>query len=351
MARGRKPTKSVTAQKLLDALAFVRIAQPAVSDNAPYKNHCALFNGWLLAFNGIVAAGHPIDEELQCCPHTIKLHSAIANSTKTLSITILDNGNVKVKSDKFGAVVPTLTFDEMVPIIPDPPVGPLTDRVRTGFNVIGGLAQENSQYVLTSSVLLRSGSMATTDRMMVLEYWHGLNVPTLVLPKAFVTAIGKVDKPLTSFGFSENSVTFYFEDGSWIRTQLYGEPWPNIDSILDENAVKVGDVPKEFFEGIEAVAPFSDKRVYIDGKLIKSHPDDDMGATFDCKIDVKEQFSFSTKSLQFLNGKITQIGFNDWGKTTAYFIGDNFRGVLMGEKIKATVPVGEPVGGADDVPY
>lgn len=351
MPRGRPKNKNAAAQKLLDALAFARIAQPEKTD-IPYKNHCAIWSNWLLAFNGVLAAGHPIDEDLACCPHTEKLHYAIAQSTKTLNITELDNGSLRIKSDKFSATVPCLPFSDMVPIVPDQPCGQLTDRVRAGFNLIGGLAADNSQYVVTASILLRNGSMITTDRKMILEYWHGLELPTLVIPKAFATAIGKVDKELTSFGFSDNSVTVYFADGSWLKSQLYGEPWPEVDSILNEYTAKTGDIPKEFFEAIDAIEPFGENNVYLDGKQAKSHADDDIGAAYDCSVEINRQYGFNVKALKFLSKKINQIGFSDDNnKPVAVFFGDNLRGVLMGLHMPAMKPASEPVGSDDEIPY
>ena len=64
---------------------------------------------------------------------------------------------------------------------------------------------------------------------MLMEAWHGLDLPPNVpLPKQFVAALVKQKKNLTGFGFSRSSATFYFEDGCWLRTQLYSDEWPDV---------------------------------------------------------------------------------------------------------------------------
>ena len=102
--RGRKKAVSKTAEKLAKALTFVSNA--TTDGKEAYKEHGRIINGYLVTFNGTIAAGHPVDEELQLCPHIGNLVTAINKSGKSLTMSEPDMGNLTIKGDNIRATVP-----------------------------------------------------------------------------------------------------------------------------------------------------------------------------------------------------------------------------------------------------
>ncbi len=333
MARQPRSTKPETKSKLLTALEFVSCVTSPIG--TPYETHIGLRNKWAIAFNGIVAAGAPIDEDLIALPHGQTIVEALSKCEESFSLTQLDNGRLSIKSGKFKAIVPCLDPAIMQEAIPDPQIVGITNAFRDAVEAVGVLASENAQHVLTASVLMHGSSVVSTNRVMIMEYWHGLDLPPNVpLPKEFVKALVAQKKNLTGFGFSNCSATFYFEDGCWLRTQLYAEQWPDVSRILELQA-NLWSIDPNFFKALDAVKPFSeDGNVYSDTNLLMSHAENN-GASYEV-IGLPRGFVYPIKQLMMMKPFVKKI---DWMASgihdTSYclvFYGDAIRGVISGRQ-------------------
>src|SRR6266403_6010754 len=235
MARQPRAKSEIKSNALLEALSFCSCVSEKLG--ASYETHIGLRGNWAIAFNGIVAAGSPIPEDVLCHPHNLLLIEALSKCDENFSLTQLDNSKLSIKSGKFKAVVPCLDPALMQSASPDPQIVAITNKFKEAIEAVGVLASENAQDVLTASVLMNGPSVIATNRRMIFEYWHGLDLPPNVpLPKQFVAALIKQKKNLSGFGFSRSSATFYFEDGCWLRTQLYSDTWADISNSLDREA-------------------------------------------------------------------------------------------------------------------
>lgn len=334
MSRAPRSKPTETKSSLLQALEFCSCVAEKLG--APYETHIGLRNNWAIAFNGIVAAGSPIAEDIIAYPHTLLLVEALSKCSDGFSLTQLDNGRLSIKSGKFKAVVPCLDPDLMQTAVPDPMIAPITNKFKEAVEAVGVLASENAQHVLTASVLMNGQTVISTNRVMLMEAWHGLDLPPNVpLPKQFVAALVKQKKNLTGFGFSNNSATFYFEDGCWLRTQLYSDEWPDVSTILNRQA-NLWTIDPSFFKSLEAVIPFSeDGNIYSDTNLLKSHPDDGVGATFECN-GVPKGFVYPAKQLMLMKQHVKKIDYMASGiHDSSYclvFEGDICRGVISGRQ-------------------
>lgn len=319
---------------LLQALEFVSCVSEKLG--APYETHVGLRNKWAIAFNGVVAAGSPIPEDIYCYPHTLLLVEALSKCSESYSLTQMDNERLSIKSGKFKAIVPCLSPVLMQEAYPDPQIVGITNEFRKAVEAVGVLASENAQHVLTASVLMNGQTVISTNRVMLLEYWHGLDLPPNVpLPKEFVKALAKQKKNLTGFGFSNSTATFYFEDGCWLRTQLYADQWPDVSRILNREA-NLWTIDPNFFQALDAVASFSeDGNVYSRLNLLCSHADEGVGATFECN-GIPAGFVYPIKQLQIMKPYVTKIDYMASGVHDSsyclYFVGDAMRGVISGRQ-------------------
>jgi len=322
--RPRQPKPTQNESSLLSALQFCSLVTK--KEGAAPDTHILLSNHWAVAFNGILAAGCKINEDLHCAPNAELMTSALSKCGENLSITQLDNGRLSLKSGKFKCMVPCIDPLLLSIAIPDPQLAMIDDRFKEAVGAVAVLASEGGQSVITASILMAGASVIATDRKVMIEFWHGIDLPYgIALPKSFAVALTKISKKLTGFGFSQSSATFYFEDESWLRTQFYAEPWPDVKGILDRKC-NAWPVPNDFWKGLDAIEPFAENDVvFFDSELIRTH-DDETGATFEIFGLVKGPI-FNIKQLNLIRTYVKQIDFND--KLTLWF-GDRCRGAIAG---------------------
>lgn len=325
----KRTSKSKTSEGLISALNFISVAQKKEDDIA-YKTHCILHNNQALAYDGILTAGCKIEESLEICPQTYKLIAALERTTKDVSITELE-GRLSIKSGAFSCFVPCW-HEGMPSLEPDPASWPISDVLRTGFETISMFTVDKEKgKIVEFSLLIQGNSMVATDGAIVLEYWHGLNLPTMTIPKTFVSAVMNCKKPLKSFGYGKNSCTFWFEDNSFIKTQLYDESWPDVSIILNKPC-KPELLPERFYDALRTIEPFADgkdaeKVVYFNEGALQSHRDASQGATCECK-EIKHGPAFNIKRLKRIEHCIKTVDF--YTHNVTFFFGDNLRGGLAG---------------------
>lgn len=335
MSRSPKKRTSVETTKassFVDALRFVSVCNK--KDGSINETHVLLNNGWAVAFNGVLAAGHKIDEDMLAAPNNELLITALSKCGENISFTQLDNNRLSIKSDKFKAIIPCIDPELLEGAIPDAPIAPIDDRFKEAIKAVGVLADDDNEHIVTASVLMQGGSLIATDRKVIIQYWHGLDLPPdLPLPTFVVGPLSKTNKKLMAFGFSRSSATFHFEDESWIRTQFYADKWPNVSHILDGPS-NPWPVPAGFWEGVGAVAPFSpDGHLHFLAGAIRSHASDTTGASYECA-GIPNGPVYSAKQLLLLKPHATSIDFMAPGTHNAgyklMFFGSNIRGAIAG---------------------
>ncbi len=326
MARPKK-NKTVATNGLLEAIQFVgSILQ---EKGTPNETHILISNGWCVAFNGIVASGCKVSLSFFAAPNYYLLEKALSKcgeyEIETLPTSIV------IKSGKFKAVIPCIDPVYINVSGIDENKIAINDEFKKGLEITGALANENGQTIHYASILINGQSLVSTENgVMLIEYWHGCDLPTnIAVPKALVAPLTKTNKKLIGFGYSETSVTFYFEDESWIKSQLFSEKWPNVERILNVQSNPV-EAPKELWEALSVVAPHStDNLVYFDNDLLASHSNINMGASYTVK-GLQRGPIFNIKQLAFIKDYVKTIDFfAEGGKMTMWY-GDKCRGVIAG---------------------
>lgn len=331
---GRPPKKLPSkSPAFTEALKFVgTILREEGSAN---QTHAILVNHTAVAFNGILGAGIKIDEDLYCCPQNKLLLEALSKCNGSLSITQLSKDKLSIKSDKFKAIIPCLDPSMLDLCVPDAPIISINDELKKGLEAVSILCNENSQRVVTASILMNSQSVIATDAHVIFEYWHGIeNLPVgLVIPKSVVKPLMDIKKKLVLLGNSTNSITFWFEDQSWLKTQLYAEPWPNLDFILNKQSNPI-KVPKDFFAALAAVSPFSEGDIFFGKGMLTSHDTEGVGASFEIE-GLPVGLTFSARQLALLKDWATSIDFQAEGPregtTMLMAFGGKMRGAIAGK--------------------
>lgn len=325
-ARKKQTTKQPSgALSLIKALQFIANAQRPQGEI--YQRHCLLNKHWAVAFDGVLTVGTKIEEDITACPRTVDLLLALQKCGSTVAISQLNEMVLSVRSDKFKASINCVKFEDLPLSFPDAPVAVVNDSLRAGFEACGWLAQEGAQDAFCASVLLQGGSIVATNRHVLVEYWHGIDLPPgILIPKAAIVALLKIGKPLARFGFSDTSATFYFEDESFLKTQLFKDRYPNYENIFALRIGSVTPLPSDFFEAVGVVAGFSEaKWVFLRGDKMQSHEHEEQGAVYDIK-GIPQHMSFNHEYLLAVAPHFKNVVFTD---RAAYFQNERVRGAIM----------------------
>lgn len=314
---------------VLSALKFVAKAQR--EHGTPSQMHSRVVSGQLIGYDGVLACGMILQTPLpETCPNTFQFIHALERAKDASSITF-ENTTITVKTAKFKATVPCIAGHDMQFIFPDSCAYPLNDDFVKALAKAAIFTKEGAQTVAGASVLTTNGTVIGTDTTALIEVHHGNPTPPgLIIPKSFVDAAVKTLKKVIGFGYSETSFTIWYEDQSWIKTQLYVEQWPNVSGIMayTETANNIRDINKDFWPGVIAVQAFSeDSRIYFDDAFICSHIDKGTGAEYRVADLPKEKQSYNYKNLLKLQEIATKFDFT-CNERMAIFFGENIRGAL-----------------------
>lgn len=326
MPKRLKSLKPQAAESsLLHALQFCALVTK--KEGPPNECHILLSNHSAIAFNGILAVGCKIVEDLSCAPNAELITNALSKCGDQFSITQLDAARLSIKAGKFKAIVPCIDPTLIYPAQPDSNIAVIDDRFKEAMEAVCVLASETAQSVVAASVLMAGASLIATDRKTMMEYWHGLDLPIgIALPKSLGNILGKIKKPLKGFGYSQSSVTFWYDD-CWLRSQFYAEPWPDVRGILDRKC-SLWPMPADFYKALDAIEPFCDDAVYFDTGIMRSHLDENIGACYEC-YSIPKGLSFSIKQLNIIRPYIEQVDFMAEGHMMMWQ-GKSCRGAVMG---------------------
>lgn len=308
-ARPRNQPKANVEQnsKLLEALKFISLAQS--EEGTVNETFSMLADRMAIAFNGRLALGTPIDEDVCICPHTVSFTEALKRCGLNFVLTQLDANRIKLAAGDFEVFISCMPREALPVVRPDPNVAQASDVLKHALAAVCGLLDDNSSVIVTAAVLLRRGSAIATDRNVMLEYWHGIDLPTMIIPKASAVALYKCNKTIVGFGYDQqagNHATFHFADGSWLRTQLYNEGYPNIDALLNKKS-NPWPTPAKFFEGVEALKPFND-RIIFGANGLQTEYQERAGASFKIQ-GVPKGVVYSAKHLTTIKSHAKKIDF------------------------------------------
>lgn len=318
---------------MLKELKFVQGAV-ARKDLLPAMTHFRIENGTVRSYNGAMAISSPIALDLNCCPRADAMVRAIASCNEATMISVTPSGKLSIRSGKFRALVDTIQGE--TPHVE--PEGELVQfdgaKLVEAFKVLEPFIGTDASRPFTNGVLLDAGSAFATNNTCLVQYWIGAAFPLRVnVPRAVIKEVLRVGEPPTHGQVTQDSITFHYPDGRWIRSQLLNTEWPMdlIGRLLDQpnNATPL---PEDFFTGLNTIRGMTDgaARVYMTGSSMRTHVSDDEGAVYD--IDLPSEGLYNMHMLALLEGVVKTIDFTRYPEP-ALFYGDNIRGAIIGMRM------------------
>lgn len=350
-ATSKKAKAPNPAASLIAALKFISVAQKKAGPTNLQFSH--ITNKWVAASDGILTVAHPIEEDLEACPHTLQFIDALSKVGEDLSIIQLTANSLAISSGAFRGLVPCVAFEDVPITAPDPSCATLDDRLKTALLAVAGLANESAPSAAYAAVLLQAGSAVATNGAALLEAWHGIDLPPgLMLPKAAALAVAKAQPSLVGFGFSESSATFYFENGAFIKTQLFAERFPNYHPVFEVENFNPWPIPDEFFKAVRAVESFSQNgHIFFEDSAVLSKSYKEEATSY--KVEgVPDGMGFSSKLLLAVEHAMKNVHF-DKAANKVVFLGENIRGALMALDTSKNTSYNQQSGEdlSDDIPF
>lgn len=319
---------------MLKELKFVQGAV-GKKDLLPAMTHFQIQNGHVRSYNGTLAISSPLPFDIDCCPKADQLVKAIGQCDEVITLSMTPAGKLRVQSGKFRAFVENTIDTGFHPV----PEGELLafdgEALLQALKVLYTFIGNDASRPWTNGVLLNGQSAFATNNTCILEYWLGNPFPRQInIPRAAIKEMLRVDEAPTHAQLAQNSITFHYADGRWIRTQLLGVDWPfeTIQKILDRDNKPV-PIPEEMFDAIEKLQRLSDgsNRIYINYGLLTTHEDSidaETGGSYE--VDGLEfQGCYTIAMLALLKGVVTHADFTLY-PAPALFFGQRVRGAISG---------------------
>lgn len=244
---------------MLDALKFVN---RATADKDVFKalTHICVYDGKLQGSNTQIAIEAESSQVtgLNFVVPCEKFVKAVIGCRGEPTLTITEQGTLKVSHGRFRVTLPLMAFDsyplqtfksdDAVKI--DAP----TRFISTLKKVLPFISQDASRPWSLGASITPNYVYATNNVTLVRSpiSWAG---PTINLPAHVIRELTLIDNPVDEVWASERSISFKFEGGVWLRAQLFTDRWPEMSQMFDKPQV-FEEVPDGILQAVESLIPF-----------------------------------------------------------------------------------------------
>jgi DNA polymerase III sliding clamp (beta) subunit (PCNA family) len=316
---------------MIEALKFVQGAV-ARKDLVPALTHFRIENGHVRGFNGSIALSSPIAFNLSCSPKAAPFVKAIQTCDETIQLSLTANNKLAITSGGFTVYIECLDTNDFPNIAPEGECIPLEPQFIDVVKRLNPFIAEDASRPWARGIMVTGSSAFATNNIIFVEQWIGSEVPFRVnIPKDTVQELVRIGTAPSHIQVAESSVSFLYNDGRWLRSQLLTTEWPSIGGLLDIPA-KVTPTPENFFESLRKLVPFTDdsNRVYLLGDLVSTTREEGMGARVKLP-GTPNQGCFNLQQLLLLDGVAEQIDFSAYPQPCLFY-GQNIRGVILGQR-------------------
>jgi DNA polymerase III sliding clamp (beta) subunit (PCNA family) len=313
---------------MLEALQFVKGAV-STKDFVPAMKHFVIEEGTVRSYNGVMALSAPVPTTLTCVPKAVPLIKAIEGCGAEVELSMTPAQRLRVKSG--GLTV----FVDCVPGGDVPHMKPAGDYIRVdgaawlkAFRVLSPFIGDDASRPFTNGILLTNKSAYATNNVIVIEYWLGDDVPFVVnIPQMAIKEILRIDEPVEYLQLDERSITFHYDKGKWLRTQLLVGDWPDLSRILDRPSTPVL-IDERIFDGLQALAPFAEDagRIFFENGVMRTHLGDGVGASYELPGSTLKG-CYRSELLSLLRPVTERADFTDYPAPCMFF-GERIRGAM-----------------------
>lgn len=315
---------------MLEALRFVQGAV-AKKDYLPSLTHFKIANGTVLGFNGTLGLCSPIPLDLEVTPRAVPFMKAIQTCKETISMSIVEGRRISIKSGKFQVFVECADDEEYPAVVPSGQFIELDGSFMASLKKLAPFIGDDASRQWSGGILFRGPSAYATNNIILVEYWLGYHFPVEVnIPRMAVAELIRINEEPERLQVAQDSITFHYANGRWLRTQTYATDWPDVVHNILNSPGSPLPVPPGLFDALDEIAPFlgEDNRIYLSNAGLATSTAERQGAVI--KIEgFEHETCFALKYLQMLRKTATHIDFSLYPKPCLFY-GDKTRGVILG---------------------
>lgn len=314
-------------------LSSLKFAQGAIKKNgiSPELEHYTIKDGRVTGFNGYMALSAPIDLDIEAMPNAAMFFKALQACGDTVAISKTPSGRLHIQSGKFSAYIPCLE-KEIYEAVPSGTEHAAPAGMAAAFAKMLPFISDDASRPWAMGLSIGNGCYTATNNVVLLQQWAGHDLPQINCPRFAVAEVARLRRDPVSIKVDGHSLSFIYDDGSWLRTQLLDQAWPldRMSQIMDRPA-NLTPIPEGFYEAVAKLAPFAAEAsspIFMSPaglSTIQSEADD--GVRF--AMEGLPEAAFRLKAVQMLDGIMTGI---DWTQhpNPCIFAGEACRGALIG---------------------
>ena len=314
---------------MLEALRFVQGAV-AKKDFVAALTHFRIKDRTIVGANGNMALSSPIDLGLDIMPKAGQFIKALQTCQETISMHLTAGGRLSIKSGRFKALVDCIP-DGFPDTTPAGIFVELPDGILPALKALSSFIAEDASRPWARGILLRGSSAYATNNVVLMEYWLKTPFPVAInIPRSAVTELLRIGVEPARLQVCQDSVTFHYEGGQWLKTQLYSTEWPDLNRIF-KPVPNAAPVPPSLWDALEDLRPFTGKlnQVYLSVGKVSTGPDDDEASATSEVPGITAEGVFNLDYLLRLKGFAEKIDLASYPSPCMFF-GDNLRGAIIG---------------------
>ncbi len=319
---------------MLKELKFV---QGAIRKNniVPELEHYQIKGGRATGFNGYMALSAPVPLDLEAMPRADTFYKALSACGEAVSLRMTPAGRLHIVSGGFSAFIQCIDKE----VFEATPVGvmyPCPPGLLDAFKRLLPIISEDATRPWAMGLLVDRGTYTATNNVVIFQVWDGHSLPTFNCPRFAVAEVCRIGEMPTGVQIDGSSVTFHYDDGRWLRTQLLVSEWPadKMNEVLSRPAAPQ-PVPEELAPALDRLRPFitSDwAPVYFrNGAISTAVADEGEEGVTIAAAGVPAGPVFNSKSLRLIVEEIETIDFTLHPRPCIFYgMGGRSRGAIIG---------------------
>lgn len=286
-------------------LDVLNVVKGAVADKEliPALTHVHFYEGRVQGGNGKLSIDAPCDgAHDDITVPTVPLINALRACGESPDISITDAGKLRIKNGKFRALLPLLDNKAY-------PASTLEGKVLTrdkteianfltACNTLRAFVGNDASRPWCNGIIFEGDRAYATNNVILASVpcpMHGakFNIPSYAVDEV-LRLVGTHNYNISEVLLSDNAVSVAFMNGTWLRSNLFNDEWPDLDHILaayDYSDLPV--VPAGVADAVDTTKHFvEDKKmptVYFTGDSVNTG-EGDVQAVFECSTDSEAAF-------------------------------------------------------------
>lgn len=323
-----------------DLLTTLKFVQGAVARKnlVPEMTHFQIKDGRITAFNGRMALSSPIDFNINCNPKAEPMIKAIAGAESTIALSMTPAGRLRIASGRVRVLVECIE-PTLEPVAPEGTLVQLTEAQSEALvkaaNIVLPFIGDDAARPWTNGALFQGQSIYATCNVVIVERWLGFNLTTIPLnvPYEALKELVRVKEFPNAIQYNQQSISFLFPSGRWIRSQLLPAEWPDVEPILSRPAHCNTPVDPELFDCVEKLKPFLSKegKIIFSKGTVRTHDDAEEGAIVDTGLPDEVEGVYAYDMFMLLKSVIKTGDLTSW-PNPCMFYGDLLRGAIIGRR-------------------